>query len=507
MEKTNFTFVFPSNWMKAFGLMLLSVCWMGLQTASAQDCGEVVCEGQLNVNLQDNCEAVLTLASAAPGFDCAATVVVEDGVGADNVIQGCGTYKFVVTADDDPNNNCWGYITAEDKQPPVLEFCPGTVSGWTTYNYGFQEFVCNDIDKLLLDGPASYKLDKNGNLIEGSFSSKHAKWLFKYVTGFAEFTDNCGDITVTVTDEVVYGYDENCDDVTIVRRFTAVDSCKELLSPDVCEQTIVIGKPDLDDVYCPKDAELSCEDDFKLDAKGNPHPDETGYPWLYQAFDVDYVKGEDDWEDYEHKAYLNSTFCNLGASYTDGERIEVCEGTYKIVRTWEILDWCAEGYARVRECKQTIKVGDYDAPEVACEDVDYDNDGHKDLRTYSTGPYDCTAAFHVPMPVVEDNCSSWEVLTEIVGFSTDGPVVATIAPGASRYVSGIPLGCHFIKYTVTDACGNKEVIFCAFQVEDQVEPIAVCDDDLNVSIGGQGLARVYADDIDEGSSDNCGPIR
>ena len=505
MEKTNFTFVFPSNWMKAFGLMLLSICWMGLQTASAQDnCGEVVCEGQLNVNLQTNCEAVLTLASAAPGFDCSATVVVEDGVGADNVIQGCGTYKYVVTDVNNPNNNCWGYITAEDKQPPVLEFCPGTVSGWSGTNYDSQDFVCDDIEQLLLSGPVTYKLDKNGNLIAGSISTAQAQWMFLNVTGFAEFTDNCGDITVTVEDDVYYGDDPDCDDVVITRKFTARDACKNLLSPDVCYQDIIIRKPTLEDVYCPEDVELDCEDELKLDANGNPHPDETGYPFVYTAFDN--TDDDDDGNTYEGKgiAYLNPKYCNLGASYTDGQRIVVCEGTYKIVRTWEILDWCSKD---VYECKQIIKVEDRKAPKVVCETVDYDNDGNSDLRTYSTGPYDCTAAFSVPMPKVTDNCSSFEVLTEIVGFGTNGPVVATILPGASRYVSGIPVGCHFIKYTVTDACGNAKVEYCPFRVEDQVEPIAVCDDDLNVSIGGQGLARVYADDIDEGSSDNCGPIR
>ena len=111
MEKTNFTFVFPSKWMKAFGLMLLAVCWMGLNTASADDCGgELVCGGQLNTNLQDGCEATLTAASAVPGFDCEVTIVVEDGVGADNVIQGCGTYKYVVTdVDEQVDVQCHAY--------------------------------------------------------------------------------------------------------------------------------------------------------------------------------------------------------------------------------------------------------------------------------------------------------------------------------------------------------------------------------------------------------------
>ncbi|WP_262510359.1 DUF7507 domain-containing protein [Flavilitoribacter nigricans] len=476
-------------------------------TSVPQDCdSELVCSGQLNVNLQEDCTATLTKESAVPGFDCEVIIIVEDEDGLDNIVNGCGTYKYTVTATDDPNNNCWGYITAEDKEAPVCLNNLTTVTGWDVADYGFRDFVCDDIDQLLFNTPESYKLTAQGDLIEGSFSSEFARQVLDGVTGYMVFTDNCGNITVTVSDEVDYGTDPNCDQVTITRTFSAVDECGEPSEAAVCTQTIVITKPGLEDVYCPDDAELDCSSEFTLDANGNPHPDVTGYPFIETAFDTDDLDGDEIiWE--KGIAYLDGTVCNLGASYTDGERIEVCTGTYKFIRTWEILDWCAEGEARIRECKQVIKVGDFSKPVVACAEVDYDNDGSADLRTYSTGPYDCTAAFQVPMPLVEDNCSDWEVLTEVLHGSTTGPVIATILPGASRYVSGIPLGCHFIKYTVTDACGNEEIVFCPFLVEDLIEPIAVCNDDLNVSIGGQGLARVFARDIDEGSSDNCGPVR
>jgi hypothetical protein len=66
-------------------------------------------------------------------------------------------------------------------------------------------------------------------------------------------------------------------------------------------------------------------------------------------------------------------------------------------------------------------------------------------------------------------------------------------------VSGIPLGCHYFRYRVVDACDKETIKDCLFFVEDQVEPVAICDDDLNISIGGQGQGRVYATDIDEGS--------
>jgi hypothetical protein len=68
---------------------------------------------------------------------------------------------------------------------------------------------------------------------------------------------------------------------------------------------------------------------------------------------------------------------------------------------------------------------------------------------------------------------------------------------------GIPLGNHFFYYEVEDDCGNKTTVYCDFSVRDQIEPVAVCDDQLNISIGGGDFARVFAADIDEGSWDNC----
>ena len=100
---------------------------------------------------------------------------------------------------------------------------------------------------------------------------------------------------------------------------------------------------------------------------------------------------------------LNGTYCNLAADYVDGNTINVCEGTDKFVRTWTILDWCTPG--DITEYTQVIKVGDATAPALSCPTADYDWDGENDLLTYSTGPFNCTAAFQVPMPAVSDACS------------------------------------------------------------------------------------------------------
>lgn len=452
------------------------------------DLADFTCPGSINVTLKDDCQVSVqvknVLLGDPTGVDFSLySLVVEDGQPANGaVVDGCGTYKYEVTGPDD--FSCWGYITAEDKSPLEME-CPEPVSGYYDEDI-YRSFYCTDVDTVLVKGVMSYTTDAYGNVLEIPAALKK----ILDITGYPTILENCGEVVITVQDELVHPEDP-CEDIMITRTFSASNtSCGAYTA--FCTQKISFDRPDLEDILKPKETvELDCADDFKLDANGNPHPGKTGYPQIRSAFG---------------KYKVDGTYCNIGASYKDGERVVTCEGTYKVIRTWQVIDWCAKEN-NVYEFTQIIKVGDTTGPTVLCETVDYDNDGYEDVMTFSTGPYDCTGAFEVPMPIVEDDCSSWEVTTEIMAGSFEGPVVATILPGKSRYVSGIPVGCHVFRYTVVDDCGNKTVKYCPFQVEDQIAPIAVCDDDLHISIGGEGYARVDASDIDEGSSDNCGPIR
>jgi hypothetical protein len=43
-------------------------------------------------------------------------------------------------------------------------------------------------------------------------------------------------------------------------------------------------------------------------------------------------------------------------------------------------------------------------------------------------------------------------------------------------------------------------------VEDQIDPAAICNDQLNVTVGGGGYGRVFAHDVNEGSWDGCGLV-
>ncbi|MCO6488812.1 MAG: DUF11 domain-containing protein, partial [Phaeodactylibacter sp.] len=131
----------------------------------------------------------------------------------------------------------------------------------------------------------------------------------------------------------------------------------------------------------------------------------------------------------------------------------------------------------------------------------------EDIMLFPTGPWDCSADIEAPLPDVTTSCATggYEVITELVQYVNGVPVVLeTILPGDPRLITGVGLGDYVFRYTVTDDCGNTAVIECPLRVADLSEPVAICKSGLNISVGGFGLARVYAHQIDEGSYDNCG---
>ena len=319
------------------------------------------------------------------------------------------------------------------------------------------------------------------------------------ITGAATATDNCDD-NVSISFVDTYTSAGDCAPIIITRTFTAVD---DKGNTSTCTQTITLNRPDDLDVEFPaRTVPIECDEQFATLPNGNPHPSVTGYPFIVT------VSGIFD---------LADDYCNIGASFVDRAPVNVCAGAFKFVRDWTVIDWCDGDNIAVDA--QVIKVGDYTAPAVTCPAQ----------TVYSTSPFSCTGSFSVPLPTVTDNCSEYEVHTEIVtevevevtnqygivtGTRTDTVVVRVIAWNApTRLVSGIPAGNHYFRYTVEDDCGNTTVKYCPFTVADLIEPTASCDDNLHVSIGGGDASyvgplanvrtRIYATDINEGSNDNC----
>ena len=390
-----------------------------------------------------------------------------------------GNYQYSICSDDDGQVGFFDttYVTNPDwSVDEIVTFTPFPTSPVTIQLL----LHCEDFDAIY-NNPASLS-----------------------ITGSPTVSDNCNN-NVDVTFEDNYAQNGDCGDIVITRTFTVVDNkgntsyCNQLIT---LSPVIANDRGDSEVWLPPFTAPVECDEDFETLPNGHPTPAVTGYPFVFTISGI-----------YD----LNDNYCNVGASYEDGADIVVCDGAYKFIRTWTIVDWCNP--IDFFTYSQLIKVGDFTPPTVGHPGEDYDWDGVIDPLVFSTSPFSCTAAFEVPIPTVTDNCSDYEVYTEIVttveidvtnqygqviGTALDTVTVRVIDWDApTRFVNGIPVGEHMFYYIVEDDCGNKTEIYCPFSCLDQIEPVAVCDDDLHVSIGGGDFARLFAADIDEGSWDNC----
>ena len=145
----------------------------------------------------------------------------------------------------------------------------------------------------------------------------------------------------------------------------------------------------------------------------------------------------------------------------------------------------------------------------------------EDVMLFTTDPFDCTATIAAPLPDVETNCEndSVHILTEVIRIdqiiTTDADgnpldttetlvILDTLAfEDEDRTVGPLAQSDYYFRYTATDSCGNEAVRLCRFRVADQEIPIAICNDQLNVSLGSSGLARVFVHHVNFGSYDNC----
>ncbi len=447
----------------------------GCPTASASITVEIngissyACNAQINVSFGTNCEILVVPDMILEGDDncmdqLTVNLLAPNGASLGNTITQAQVGQVLIAEVLDPYCGfvCWGYVAVYDNFPPIIT-CP----------VQDVDLICVDKDSIF-NNPASLA-----------------------ILGQPQITDECG-LAHGITFQDVMLTTPDCADQQVNRIFTVTDPAGNSAQ---CTQQITIRKPTLNDVIAPAAlVNIACDEDYPLAPNGNPSPSVAGFPMIqtyYGSYDI------------------NQAFCNVGAVYQDSPPIFICEGTTRIIRTWTILDWCAPAGASMLELMQVILVGDVEGPVVTCP-TSGNNGGP---LVYYTAPFACSASFQAPLPQVTDNCSSWRVDTYVIkdevvpvtnqfglviGYDTVAVILQTIGPNASRQVTGLEVGCYRFRYKVTDDCNNFSVVECDFCVEDNIAPSAVCKDVLNISLGGQGYGRVYAQDVDGGSWDNCG---
>ena len=213
-------------------------------------------------------------------------------------------------------------------------------------------------------------------------------------------------------------------------------------------------------------------------------------------------------------------FCEINVSFED-EIIPVCVGSFKIIRTWRLVDWCTN---EIVDFNQIIKVVDEEATIDCPSDIA--------LET-NTNPRVCEANFNIPDGRIWEACgevanatvsifgsrlssnpaSPWAeeefiVLHEragrIVGSATGDPVIVdfgSITLGGPRCDQDV--ATFRVVYEYIDNCGNEASCEYNVTVADKTAPTPVCDEITQVTVGRDCQATIFAETFDDGSFDAC----
>ncbi|NNE15879.1 MAG: hypothetical protein HKN51_12925, partial [Saprospiraceae bacterium] len=220
-----------------------------------------------------------------------------------------------------------------------------------------------------------------------------------------------------------------------------------------------------------------------------------GYAWGYPHYYQDGVGSGG-----PHAQKVDNEVCSLISGYTDTEIeacAEGCAGNRKLLRSWLILDWCTGQFI---EYQQIIKSQDTAGPQLSVPNT-----------SASVDPWNCNAMIYLPAPEhIADDCDA--NITYYIGNTGGYSVTGNAETGYMLH--DVPLGTHTIEYLSEDCCGNVGTATMQVTVVDQTGPVAVSKEFIVISLTNvgntvdefQGFAKIYAEDIDNGSYDGCTDI-
>ena len=402
-----------------------------------------------------------------------------------------GATLSVTIKDLTTGNSCWGSMILEDKLPPVI--------------------TCSDI---------TVSCAANLNVV-----------------GTPSAVDNCdNNPDIQLTNEVVNssalctnGY------ATIVRTYVAIDNQGNTSAP--CNRTIYIERPS--QVDFPNDIIWTCD---QYGAFPNIVAATALHPYITDTkastpliIDVNLNEDCDDNDNPNvDNANINSTnsanggngcpgnglddadvlaltgsgivanivgqYCNYQQSHSD-QTLQTCGNTFKIVRTWTVLDWCTGAVVTTgvggEDNVQVIKVLDEVAPTISRAPFSVA------ANIPGVHPQPCKSQGFLEPATFSDNCNS--VVVKI--YTPVGEAVYTSGGNGNNGglipAPGLPLGTHNITYQATDACGNQTTLVVPVTVVDNITPTAICDEITDVNLPSNGLATVFAETFDDGTHDNC----
>ena len=251
-----------------------------------------------------------------------------------------------------------------------------------------------------------------------------------------------------------------------------IASCIERIYVNKATLLDITFPPSFDDVLGPNPSLEACSNFPKLE-NGYPHPSFTGYP--------------------------EGVFClNVKVNYEDTELPKCGDESYKLRRRWVVQDLCDGTF--LPPYTQNITVVDHTDP--ICIAPPYFSVG----STLTS----CSSIIEVPAPTITD-CSN---TTYSVSWNPCEPGVdpffqpsndGVVEHNGNYLISSVPDGVKelWILYYAIDDCDNTSTCFTKVTIEDDVQPIPVCDLHTFVGLNENGIGYASIASFDDGSWDNC----
>ncbi len=438
------------------------------------------------------------------------------------------TFEVTVT-DPETGIACWGLVTVEDKNDPEIdcEICP-PVNGTSAADYD-PDCVLNCYEQPILqlrydDGLRDDLVQEDyEDFVEDAVTDNCDNYNEDDVSFYDQWTSLGACVGTRLTRTWTVGFeraDGSRGTVSCTREyfFRPLDFSRVTgYALDPLGNPIFEAKED-SLVVPPETIELPCgvdlspagiaaffDDPTTVDRDtddNNIDPDELdvdlvvenneGIRWAYPHYYQDGVGSGG-----PHAQAINNEACNIIVGYTDSE-IDACavgcDGNRKVLRNWTVLDWCVGEFITYG---QIIKSIDQNPPFLTVPDV-----------TASVDPWECAATVNLPHPEhIGDDCDAnvTYYIGNRNGFNLSGDAENGFV------LTGVPLGSYEIEYLAEDCCGNVGRTTMTITVVDNTPPVAVSKEFIVLSLTNignqvdefQGVAKLYAEDVDNGSYDGC----
>jgi len=451
----------------------------------------LACDDVVNVTLSQFCELQIT-----PGMlleaECADDSQYEVNILGlpGDIVSEPGLYEVQIAYEPDVPNSasgtfCWGFVNVEDKSGPTC-----TIENPSVHISCGEEF----------EAEAPVFEDCSGDVTSTMITLEFG---------------NCGDITFPFrvnADLEIPMYDDEDPNVeaftdngfvfdhVTVNMWTATDA--NGLTSTSCQQYIYTWRPStvirpLPSVTVECGSSIDQDSLAAIDPRFVPH-------YVNPLFDMN------DDESQEFLPITNvSNVCGFNVDSDDNLLGEFCGMTAKYIRNFTVVDWCNGGF---EEYSQIIAIEDSTAPEIdeiPMGEMGESFDNPIVLETTASATAICGFDGMITPPIATDFCSTPLTYTGSVltsGGTGVGYVLVSQVQDFSNNIS-LPFRDYRIDFYARDECGNvSEPRSVFYDIRDNTKPVVICDQLTTVSLTNavNGTAVICADNLDSGSTDNCG---